>query len=465
MDEQGMEGFDEEMSTEQMMERLVDPFEQSRLKQAEPKQLGSAARDFVIQFGVLAAIGGGFFLAAKAFMGRMDDLVEGYGEEMASISDASVDVLTDVTRQYKRKLGPGVRREEMFRKYVMETVRRQTLSIASVRGMKHTLGLFRYNDAKFVDILLRAVSKFGKKSPGLASKILFYGERLTEDGSKPYAALQPIRDYLAEQYEGGGKGTPAKKGTGAQIVAKSQLAMAEAVFRDSLPQEPEKLSAGMALPEGYELLGLTEEKCRALISDMLAPPVKKVKKEKKAAASGEEGEEAAGATSSTEVAADDEEEEDGDEKNWRYTFARKFKPRKKGRTESEDKDSEPEWLKYIQDVEAQQEAEGGAGAVAAASTEVIPEDADALLDEPESDESVSAVVEGEEAPVEATEEEPEAAPSVPAKAYECGGCGYTMFVAPGREFKFYGDDFKCPECGAEKSQFTEREVGGAGDGD
>ena len=39
--------------------------------------------------------------------------------------------------------------------------------------------------------------------------------------------------------------------------------------------------------------------------------------------------------------------------------------------------------------------------------------------------------------------------------YECTQCGYTMFPAAGREFKFYGDDFKCPECGCDKSKFVE----------
>lgn len=36
---------------------------------------------------------------------------------------------------------------------------------------------------------------------------------------------------------------------------------------------------------------------------------------------------------------------------------------------------------------------------------------------------------------------------------------YKMFVARGREFKFFGDNFKCPECGAGKNKFTEGEMG------
>ena len=36
--------------------------------------------------------------------------------------------------------------------------------------------------------------------------------------------------------------------------------------------------------------------------------------------------------------------------------------------------------------------------------------------------------------------------------YECtqGNCGYTIFPAAGREDKFFGATFKCPQCGADK---------------
>lgn len=44
-----------------------------------------------------------------------------------------------------------------------------------------------------------------------------------------------------------------------------------------------------------------------------------------------------------------------------------------------------------------------------------------------------------------------------AGAFECTECGFTLFVASGRESKFYGPSFKCPECGAPKSKFTARE--------
>lgn len=41
--------------------------------------------------------------------------------------------------------------------------------------------------------------------------------------------------------------------------------------------------------------------------------------------------------------------------------------------------------------------------------------------------------------------------------YECGQCGFTLFVASGRESKFYGTEFKCPECGAPKDKFKARD--------
>lgn len=41
--------------------------------------------------------------------------------------------------------------------------------------------------------------------------------------------------------------------------------------------------------------------------------------------------------------------------------------------------------------------------------------------------------------------------------FECGECGYTLFVAQGREFKFFPESFTCPECGATKDKFNKRE--------
>ncbi|KAL7569085.1 hypothetical protein ACA910_016923 [Epithemia clementina (nom. ined.)] len=60
-------------------------------------------------------------------------------------------------------------------------------------------------------------------------------------------------------------------------------------------------------------------------------------------------------------------------------------------------------------------------------------------------------------PEEAKEAEQEKEQESVSNAYECSQCGFTLFVAKGRESKFYGNDFKCPECGAPKDKFEARD--------
>jgi rubredoxin len=43
-------------------------------------------------------------------------------------------------------------------------------------------------------------------------------------------------------------------------------------------------------------------------------------------------------------------------------------------------------------------------------------------------------------------------------AKECGKCGYTMFIAKGREGRFFSSGFTCPQCGAGRDQFKDIEV-------
>merc|ERR550525_1123691 len=38
-------------------------------------------------------------------------------------------------------------------------------------------------------------------------------------------------------------------------------------------------------------------------------------------------------------------------------------------------------------------------------------------------------------------------------AFMCSGCGYTLFPARGREAAFFTENFKCPMCGAPRSDF------------
>ncbi|KAK4528627.1 hypothetical protein GAYE_SCF62G6572 [Galdieria yellowstonensis] len=42
-----------------------------------------------------------------------------------------------------------------------------------------------------------------------------------------------------------------------------------------------------------------------------------------------------------------------------------------------------------------------------------------------------------------------------AHAYQCQNCGYTIYPAAGREFKFFGESFVCPQCKSPKSEFVD----------
>ena len=57
-------------------------------------------------------------------------------------------------------------------------------------------------------------------------------------------------------------------------------------------------------------------------------------------------------------------------------------------------------------------------------------------------------------PPPAEEEDKKKLPEQTMVKAECQECGYSLFVAKGREKKFFGDDFVCPDCGAPKEKFT-----------
>jgi len=40
----------------------------------------------------------------------------------------------------------------------------------------------------------------------------------------------------------------------------------------------------------------------------------------------------------------------------------------------------------------------------------------------------------------------------------CMDCGFTLFIAKGREEKFFGKGFKCPECGSKKDRFEPKDI-------
>jgi len=132
------------------------------------------------------------------------------------------------------------------------------------------------------------------------------------------------------------------------------------------------------------------------------------------------------------------------------------------------------------EVDAAADREAGVPAEAAALLRMSPADAAAMYDATVARRAAAAVAAAEAAAAAAAEaadataavravaeadaaasaatappeaETPEAAEK--AHVYECNACGYTLYPAKGREFKFFADSFKCPMCGAGKDQFTD----------
>jgi len=56
-------------------------------------------------------------------------------------------------------------------------------------------------------------------------------------------------------------------------------------------------------------------------------------------------------------------------------------------------------------------------------------------------------------PEEAANDEDESVGSASGNVQECTECDFTLFVAQGRDFKFFNSGFTCPECGASKDKF------------
>ncbi|KAG5185572.1 hypothetical protein JKP88DRAFT_194413 [Tribonema minus] len=316
---------------------LVDPAERIRLQQ-QRNQPGSARGEIFANLAVLGVLVGSVYFAGKSYFTRQETLVEGYASEMTDVISSSTE-MDACHKEYKRKLGPKQFRGEMFAAFITELARKKPITCQTMMAADYVRRKFGFKDVKVAKLLAAAGQAVARKQPGLRSKLLFYGQRLSGSSDAAAKQLQPLKDLLAQSYRSGG----------AQIVESASISIAEQALRDSAHASGE-------LPEGWELLGMSEAQARETL--------------------GEGGGEA--------------------------MYAKLVK-------EAKDRDA------------ATEAAKGGAGRGGGSSEEGT------------------------------------------ARAFECGSCGYTLYVAKGREWKFFGDDFKCPECGASKGKFQEKGVGGTGE--
>ena len=84
-------------------------------------------------------------------------------------------------------------------------------------------------------------------------------------------------------------------------------------------------------------------------------------------------------------------------------------------------------------------------------------DKDGNLIDPDSDVDPDKLITEEDLDKEIEDDDDDDAPAS-GGAKECGNCGYTMFIAKGREGRFFSSGFTCPQCGVGRDQFKDIEV-------
>jgi hypothetical protein len=235
---------------QQARETLVNPVTQHSHKSAQQAEPGSKGGVLVTLafWGVVAT---GLYKGGQTYFARQEALVDEYALEAAECVDNWTQV-ESVHKRYKRKLGPGQFRQEMFAAFLLELARAKPITCSTLQAAERMRKKFRYGDMKVAKLLAAAGEQIGRKNPGLRSKVLFYADKLT--AKTPAASkkhMEGIREQLSAGYRNGGQ----------QVVATAQVAIAEQALRDSI--EP----GSNALPPGYELLGLDEARAKQILAE------------------------------------------------------------------------------------------------------------------------------------------------------------------------------------------------------
>jgi hypothetical protein len=239
-----------QQARETRRETLVNPAAQHSHKAAQQAAPGSRSGMLVI-FAFWGVVLTGCYKAGQTYFARQEALVDEYAVEAAENIDNWQQV-ESVHKRYKRKLGPGQFREEMFAAFLLELARAKPITCSTLQTAERMRRKFRYGDMKVAKLLAAAGEQIGRKNPGLRSKVLFYADKLT--AKTPAASkkhMEGIREQLAAGYRNGGQ----------QVVATAQVAIAEQALRDSI--EP----GSSALPPGYELLGLDEARAKQILAE------------------------------------------------------------------------------------------------------------------------------------------------------------------------------------------------------
>lgn len=282
----------------------------------------------------------GFFgwIGYKRMKARQARLVEEYGEVMAFYG-TSPDALLQITKEFKRKLGPGILRGALYSSFLRSMITEKAMGPQAIQDAAVVKRLLRLGDKKAINVI-NDLGEDLKTAPSLLGKLLFLSERLFSPTH--IASLNLVAHF------------PYGPGT----VLELQRNMAERCYREIVEKEIEENGAGGAPLDVAAVLRITDTEAKSIFDGVISA-------------------------------------------------------REKAKIKAREEEA-------------------------------------AEIEAAEAEDASKPVVEGLDYPARSGEPA-----KVAVHAYQCGECGYTMFPAAGREFKFYGADFCCPTCGAPKDKFVD----------
>jgi len=406
--------------------------------------------------GLMAQIGFVFFVTfvgyklVEIYNNKCNVLVQQYGMEAIQYDD-DLQALETCTKAYKKNLGPFFHRQRMFKEYVANLVQEKTLSAEMILGFQIVCNLFGFKEKKLAQLCMNTA---GEKFPHEQNQLslLYIVMDRTFKSQDALEVIRPLKFKLAAEY---GEGNEALIQLQSFITTLTESAYVEKVasLGDAV-LEVEK-------PGDWEPLGLSEEDADNIFNSAY---------NKKVALMMAEVEQEIAAQQQAEM------ESRMDAIRWQdYYNVSDSNKRQEMKTEPFIQEYEEEVMPVInlemEQYNATRTDLGEAKEKKSAPRRSLEErhssesslEEVTLLDE-EVDRYVQIFGEGEEADevvaatVATSTPEVTKAPAAAAESspntYECGDCGYMLFVAQGRDEKFFGEGYSCPNCGAAKEQFT-----------
>jgi len=135
---------------------------------------------------LLIAAGGIGYIGAKRFVQRQQDLVTQYGEDVALYGN-TYENMREITRTFKKKLGPGVLRGQMFKSFTRELFTGGVMSVETIERVQDAKELLKISDSKAVQCF-NEVGLEVRSQPSVLGKILFTAERIL--GAKALEKLE-----------------------------------------------------------------------------------------------------------------------------------------------------------------------------------------------------------------------------------------------------------------------------------